>query len=275
MKLYESNTEQLKEYYNRLEKHWPKRKKKYSTENDYEPEDEYEGLFNQRQPVMIIGGIGHIHVYGMLLHDASEFEKMLGNTDYQDIQDDIDYCLEQGVKAIMFVVNSGGGMVRGAIETARKIKSIPVPTVAYVEGIATSAAYKLISGCSYIVHTESSSVGNIGAIMVYLDSSRATRAMGLNYISFVNDGASYKSIGHGDTSLTEEQMTYLQDQINKTGEQFKAFVSENRPELNPIVFKAGWYDGQEAVSLGLSDMVGTHDDAMLVTEQIINMNQTF
>ena len=218
-------------------------------------------FINQRKPAYIENGIGYVHIYGTLLHDASPMDKQLGNTDYEDIVDDCDDLIEKGARCIVFNTDSGGGMVLGAVEVAEYIQTLPVPTVAFANGLACSAAYKLISGCSYIIATKSSMVGNIGSITVFEDTSAFSQMMGINKIAFVNDGAIYKSIGHLD-SLSEEQKAYIQESINLVGSQFQEHVSKNRINLKPEVFTAATYSGIQAVDSGLIDMVGNEKDVV-------------
>lgn len=212
----------------------------------------------QREEAYLENNIGHVYVCGVLLSNATEMDKALGNTDYKDIMEDIEDLIEDGAKAILLHVNSGGGSVMGCIEVAEYIANLPVPVVVHVEaGICMSAAYKLAAGASWIMSTKSSEIGNIGTIMVFTDTSRLSQAMGIEYIAFVNDGAIYKSIGHTD-SLTEEQNAYLQTQINIAGTEFQNHVLANR-EVNPEVFTAAWYHNQYAIDAGLVDEIGDEE----------------
>lgn len=227
---------------------------------------------NKRKEAKLENGIGHVHIYGALITDAAPIDKELGNTDYKDIVNDVNEMLSQGAKAILLQVNSGGGSVLGCIEVAEFIQNLPVPVVTYVDGVCASAAYKLASGSTYIVSTKSSINGNIGTISVHLDSSALMERMGLRYVTFVNEGAIYKSTGHAD-SLTQEQADYLQAGINKAGEEFKAHVLSNRSVLDEV-FTAAWYHGQEAVEVGLVDEIGSLETAILRTQELIDLNST-
>lgn len=226
---------------------------------------------NKRKEAKLENGIGHVHVYGALLSDATPIDKELGNTDYKDIVSDIQSMVDQGAKAILLHVNSGGGSVMGCIETAEYIQDLPIPVVTHVEGTCASAAYKLAVGSTHIVATKSSIVGNIGTIMVYTDSSAFMDRIGLKYIAFVNDGAIYKSTGHTD-SLTEDQAEYLQSEINKAGENFQNHVKANR-SVSEEVFTAAWYGNLEAIQTGLVDEVGGVETAIQRTLELIELDQ--
>jgi len=255
MKFFEINQDAFAQFLSTQEK-----KHKYKWENDNGNGNGFSMIYNQRHLPVIENGIGYVHVYGTLLTDATDYDKMTGNTDYNDIMEELEELVEQGVKAIVLVINSGGGTVQGSYECANYIKNLPVPTIASVEGYATSAAYKLAASCTHIHATETSIVGNIGTIMTYADQSAQYQAAGLNMLTFVNDGAIYKSIGHGDTSLTEEQMSYLQEQINTAGTKFQDYIKRARPEVSEDCFTAAWYSGEQAVDKGLVDMIATDED---------------
>lgn len=222
---------------------------------------------NPRPPAKVENFIGHVYVKGCLLRDASIMEKKCGNTDYRDIQEDLETVIENGAKAIVLHVDSGGGMVNGAIEAAKAVSGASVPVVAYIEGTGASAAYKLSCGATWVVSSESAEVGSIGAIIVYQDESKLFESMGISFTAFCNDGADLKSTGHLP-SLTEIQAEFLQSSINECGELFKAHVLANRPNINPEVFKAGWFSGQHALSLGLIDEIGGEDLAILRATQL-------
>jgi len=265
MKIFEINQDGLETYLKTTERC------KYKWENGNDIDNGIEMLYNKRHEKMIKNNIGYVHVYGTLLNDATELDRLTGNTDYDDIVDDLEDLVEEGVLAIVIVFNSGGGMVQGSYECSDYIKNLPVPTIAYVEACACSAAYKLASSCSYIIASETASVGNIGTISVYTDQSKIFSDIGVKMITFVNDGAIYKSIGHGDTSLTEEQVSYLQNQIDKAGKKFQEYVKVNRLELLDEVFTAAVYSDQEAVTSGLIDLIGTAKTAQNIAENITSL----
>lgn len=267
-KLFQITQLQLSEYLTRKSTLEGCKPKKKAGGDDEEPCG-MEYLFNQREEASLENGIGHVYVYGTLLFDPSPCELEMGNTGYDDIEDDIEEMLELGAKGIVLHINSGGGEVMGNTEVAEYIQNLQVPVVASVAGFSCSAAYKIMAGCSYIVATKSSVVGNIGTIMVFLDTSTYDKAMGLKYIPFVNDGAIYKSIGHTDT-LTQEQIAYLQNDINRCGANFQQFVLSNR-NVSPEVFTSAWYSDVESIAVGLVDEIGNEELATQRCQELITM----
>lgn len=198
-------------------------------------------------------GIAHVWVYGPLLQDAAPVEKDLGATDYADLAAEL---ATEGIRGVLLHVDSPGGTVAGCIEVAKLIEQASVPVVAYVHGMACSAAYKLACGSSHLIASPSATVGNIGTILCWSDSSVMMENLGVTLNAVVSEGASLKSTGHLD-SLTDEQKDFLQESINDAGREFVSHVLTNRPGIDPGVFRAGWYSGQKAIDLGLVDELGS------------------
>jgi protease-4 len=213
----------------------------------------------QRKHMSIVDGVANIHIKGALTDNAPPIHEMAGGTDYQSIRNEIEEAKAQGVEGINYHIDSGGGSVRGLKETANAIMNSGIPSESIVEGTAASAAYYLAAstrnedGENYIESSVSSINGNIGTIMAYIDPSKALKGMGLERKAITNEGADLKSIGSVD--MTDEQQEFLQDQVNKMGQDFRDVVEQSRPNIDDEVFRAGWYSGEEAVDLGLIDKI--------------------
>lgn len=204
-------------------------------------------------------GVGHVHVSGVMGQRLSMLEKICGGVDYLDIQRSTESVLDRGAKAVMYAMDSPGGMVTGCQDLARYIKGLPVPTMAYTDSKCNSAAYWLASACNEIGASESATVGSIGVILPWVDKGKVWEVSGLKYEPFTNIGADLKGAGAGPT-LSESQRKYLQESVNFVGEQFQNFVSSNR-KVAPVVYRAGSYFGKQAQDAGLLDMVGTYGEA--------------
>lgn len=221
-----------------------------------------------RRPMTLENGIATIHVNSYLLDNAVPIDKELGVTDYRDVIGDINAALSQDVQGILLDVDSPGGTVVGCAEAAEAIANAPVPVVAYVDGLATSAAYYLAVTADHIIARPSASVGNIGTILVLYDDSKMLATFGVERIVLTNDGADYKSIGY---ELTESQREFLQSRMDVIGANFRAHVEANRCSVNPEVYKAGWYEGQDAIDLGLIEETGDRQLALQRLAELIDL----
>lgn len=218
--------------------------------------DNVSDYFVQRKPFEItddgVNRVAHIHVFGPLLRNASEFEKQTGITTYSQIIEELN--MSKDVDYVLLHVDSPGGSAMGSEEASTAIMNHPVPIYGIVDGIAASAAYKLISSCTQIYSTVSSEIGSIGSIVVITSQKASMNSMGIYNNIFVNSEAKMiKSIGHDFGDLTEEQSAIIQNKVEQSGKRFQEFVKQNRPEINPIVFNADMYRAEESIRLGLID----------------------
>ena len=224
-----------------------------------------EDYFELRPESMIDpNGIGHVHVHSMLMESCPAIYEKLGLvTRYQTIIAETKSMINGGAKAILFHINSPGGTVSGNIEASKFVQSIGIPTASYCHGLACSAAYKFASGTGAIIASESAQVGNIGTIMHWQDCTEFWAMQGIEFKALTSEGADLKSTGHLEPD--EKQLAFLQESINEAGAVFREHVAAGRSAagatLDPEVFRAGWYDGEHAMQLGLIDAIGTAEDA--------------
>ena len=202
-------------------------------------------------------GIAHIDVKGALIDNAPAIYEKIGSTDYRSIITEIDAA--QDSKAIMMRIDSPGGTVAGLEEASQAIMASSVPVIAYCDGMACSAAYHLASSASAIAASPSADVGNIGTVLAWYDDSVLMESMGYKMEVITNEGADLKGTFR-DSPMTDAQREFLQEEINIMGEQFRNHVESNR-SVDPEVFRAGWYQGERAQSLGLIDAVTSYEYA--------------
>ena len=215
---------------------------------------EYDDYFNFRPEPQIVDGLAIISVQGMLTDSVPPVYEKLGIvTKYSTVRKEIEGAIMAGATAIILNINSGGGSVNGAIELSRFITSLNVPTAAMVRSCACSAAYMLAASTNRIAISETAQIGNIGTIISWHDMTGMMKAWGIEPKAITNEGATLKSTFHLEPNA--EQLAFLQESANQHGETFQNFVSERRPNLDPEVFKAGWYSGEKAIALGLADEI--------------------
>lgn len=206
-------------------------------------------FFSPRQEMTIEEGIATIHVTGGLANKAPRIHSIFGNTTYEQINAEIYAANAAEVDAIILNIDSGGGSVSGLHEVAEAIRASSAPTFAHCDSLACSAAYRIAASTSHIWATPSANVGNIGVVSAIYAGSND------DYLVLTNDGADLK--GAGWNGVSESQKQFMQDRVNKLGDEFRAEVKSQRPEISEEVFRAGWYYGSEAVELGLVDSIGS------------------
>lgn len=225
----------------------------------------YENFFNMRQPaVMDADKVAHIQVVGALMSQCPPIYEKLGlATRYSTIISEMNAAVSQGAVGILFHINSPGGTVTGNVEACQEVMNLPVPTASHCVGLACSAAYKFASGTGAIVASPSAEVGNIGTILAWDDCTEFWKEMGIEFKAITSEGASLKSTFHLEPNA--EQLAFLQESVNQAGESFRDHVTAGRTkagaELDPEIWKAGWYSGQKAGALGLIDDIGDENEA--------------
>ncbi len=209
-------------------------------------------------------GIAHIEVRGALLQDCRPIMERCGLAiRYSTVMAETQAAVQSGAKAIMYHTNSPGGTVSGNIECAEMIRDLTIPTLGFCNGLACSAAYKLMAGTNFIAATKSAIVGNIGTIMSWADCSEFWNKLGVNFKALVSENADLKSTFHLEPD--ETQLAFLQESINEAGKAFRDHVTMGRASagvtMDPEVWRAGWYSGSRAMDLGLIDGIGSADEA--------------
>ena len=221
---------------------------------DLKESEDYEDYYIARSEMTIdVNGCAMIQIKGTLVDESPKIYEKLGLvTSYETLKMELKEAFVNA-KMIVLMANSGGGMVTGCIEVAEMIANSPIPIYAYVQGHSASACYKLIAGVDYIVASKSAGIGSIGTMMMMYNYDEE------DLLVITNEGATLK--GMGLNKLSNEQKSYLQDEVDKMGEKFKEHVEEHR-EVDSSVYSAGMYVANEAMEMGLIDEVGTFEDML-------------
>ncbi len=192
-------------------------------------------------------------------------------TSYEWIANQVSDLIGRGTTTIVFYIDSPGGEVSGLFGLSNFIASLPtkynVKTVAFTDGMATSAAYVLAAACQDVLATEASMLGSIGVIMTLVDVSKAEEAAGINYTILRSKSEKALANPHEETSgkvvSDAEKMLATLDNIMNTS------VSSYRSKLtlDTIVgLKGSTVLAEEALSLGLIDrIVGSFDEALTIS----------
>ncbi len=169
---------------------------------------------------------------------------------------------DSSVAAVVLRVDSGGGYSAQGEEMAQYVKNFSKPIVVSSGSTNASAAYFISSQADYIYANASSSVGSIGTIIQLLDYSDLLEMLGVDAVTI--ESSPSKDSSYGTRALTEAEIAYYQDQVNKINQVFIEAVSEGRDMSVDDVKKLATgmtFTGTEGVQNGLIDEVGTLSDA--------------
>lgn len=209
----------------------------------------------------MVGNVAVVPVRGPLM------QHMGWCASYEAIRACVTEALSLNPDAVLLDVESPGGLVAGCFETAIGIRAAceaaGVPLHAYVNGQATSAAYALVSVAERITVPSTGVVGSIGVLEGIVDETARDSAMGIRY-TLIGSGAR-KTDTQSHTPLTEAAVQAMQARVDGMAQVFFEHVSVFRPQLSVealAAMEAAMVFGQQAVTAGLADALGTFDDAV-------------
>ena len=169
-----------------------------------------------------------------------------------------------GARAVVLRINSpGGSPVQAGIinDEIRRLKALHKKKVyAVVEEVCASGAYYIAVAADEIYVDKASIVGSIGVLMD-----------GFGFTGLMDKvGVERRLLTAGDnkgmldpfTAQNPKQQAYAQAMINQVHQQFIRVVREgrgNRLKEGPDTFSGLFWNGEEAVRLGLADKFGNLD----------------
>ncbi len=222
-------------------------------------------------PFLNAGGLGEkcigvVEINGEIVAQGIEptlfFGGIMGSEDIAKLIEEADE--EEGVGAIMLVINTPGGSVVATHEVHEAVVNAKKPTVAYFREMAASGGYYIGAGTDYIVSEPSALTGNIGARITYLEMSGLFEKIGLNETSIAE--GKFKDIGNPARKASEEEIGILQGIVEEEYAEFKKAVIDGRKgkinENEERIFDSRILTGRQAYSLGLVDKLGGKETAV-------------
>lgn len=230
-------------------------------------------------PFQVVNGVAVIQISGSLVHKGGYVGAMSGATSYEGLQAQIVRAASSSaVRAVVFDIDSFGGEVSGAFETAQMLSDLSAqkPTLAILTDFALSAAYLLASQARQIVIPEFGQAGSIGVITMHADWSQAIAASGVN-ITIISSGEQ-KTDGSPYAPLPDGVREQIQATIDMMRERFAEFVAAGRgarmTKDQALATEAASFMGAEAVSIGLADAVADPATAFNAFVSEINKGKT-
>ena len=213
-------------------------------------------------------GIATIPIHGPLAKNTDIIDRLFfGMKDYNDIHRALgDVIDDQRVNGIILDIDSPGGTVNGADETAEMIFNArgKKPIIAFTSGMMASAAYMIGSAADKIVVGKNADIGSIGVLMIHTDYSKAMEKVGVKR-TYLKAGK-FKAIGNPSEPLSDEAREVFQAELNHIYSNFIETVALNR-DTEAEKVRADMADGRifigsQAVGAGLADEVGNLQTAL-------------
>jgi protease-4 len=171
---------------------------------------------------------------------------------------------DDGAQAVVLRINSpGGSPVQAGIvhdEILRLKKLHDKPVYAVVEEMCASGAYYIAAAADEIYVDKASVVGSIGVLMDGFGFTGLMDKLGVER-RLLTAGEN-KGMLDPFSPLSPKQRGYAQAMLDQIHQQFIAVVREGRGKRlkeTPEIFSGLFWNGEQAVKLGLADHFGTLD----------------
>ncbi len=174
-------------------------------------------------------------------------------------------------KAVVLVINSGGGSASASEEIYQVIRELSEEKVviAYAPEIMASGGYYIALPADRIIASPHALVGSVGAVSIIVNIEELLHKVGVN-VTILKSGE-FKDTGTLFREPTEKELKLLNQTINELAEFFWLRVKEERPNVLEEVRSARVYLGEDAVKVGLVDSIGTLDDAIKLAKELAGL----
>lgn len=203
------------------------------------------------------GSVAVVPITGPIFRYANMFTEISGATSIDVLAKDFTTALDDSaVSAIVLDINSPGGQVTGISEFASMVKGASKPVVAYVDGMAASAAYWIAAAASQIVMAKNAMAGNVGAVLSLDTRKDPSKA------EIVSSQSPNKRPDVG----TDAGRAQLQALVDAQAQVFIDDVASYRGKAAAAVI-ADWNGGAvfiaaDAVRVGMADRTGTLEEVI-------------
>ncbi len=229
----------------------------------------------KRDVLDVLGSVAIIPVEGSLIHKGKWVGTSSGETSYEGLQTLIRQArTNRAVKGVVFEIDSPGGEVSGAFDTAAMIRQLSAekPTIAILTDHALSAGYLLASAAREIVVPETGRAGSIGVMVVHADRSKAMEARGIK--TTVITAGRFKGEANPFEAISDEVIEKIRADLETGRQAFARAVAEGRGSRMTfeaaLATEADDFRGSDALSLGLVDAVGHSSEAFDAFVRSIN-----
>lgn len=176
---------------------------------------------------------------------------------------------------VLVRLESGGGVVNGyglAAAQLQRIKSHGLTLNVAIDKVAASGGYMMACVGQKLLAAPFAFIGSIGVVAQIPNFHRFLKKHDVDFEQLT--AGEYKRTLTLFGENTDEGRRKFKQDLEAIHRQFKAFVQENRPELDIDKVATGEvWSGQEAKELGLVDEVTTSDSWLLEQHKTFNVLQ--
>ena len=166
------------------------------------------------------------------------------------------------IKSMVLVIDSPGGQVAGTDLLAEAIKNSTTPVVAFIDGLAASAAYWIISGADKIIaNSDLDRIGSIGTMLMVEDLKPALEQLGVKFHEVYASLSTDKNKDFNQV-LEGNYDQYRKNVLDVINSKFLSTVKSYRSNLDDSTLTGKIFFAPQAIELGLIDQIGTLDQAI-------------
>jgi signal peptide peptidase SppA len=231
-------------------------------------------LSNTRS-VLIRDGTAIIPLYGPITARSDLFSFFFGGTSLSDLAKDFQTALDDDqVKAILFDVDSPGGVALGPAEMADAIFKArgKKPIWSYVGRNCSSAAYWIASATEKIIANPSALLGSIGVVTT-IPVQEQPDLDGYKNIEIVSSNAIKKR----PDPRTTEGMSEIKRELDDLESQFIESIAKYRNVSVETVKndfgQGGVLIGKNAIANSMADGLGTYEEVLSQLNQKFSTNK--
>lgn len=222
----------------------------------------------QYEPELTVkDGVAVIPVSGSITKRAGFLSFLFGGASIDRIRADLDAAMDdRRVKAAVLYVDSPGGRVNGVSELAEYVNGLreKKPIVTFSDGQITSAATWIGSASDKKIISPTAADGSIGVLTVHVDMSKMDEKAGIK-VTYLTAGK-YKAIGNDAEPLSDQARKMIEERLNQTYDVFidamARFRNADKDKVRSEMAEGRVFIGQQAIDVGLSDRLGSLDDAI-------------
>lgn len=203
-------------------------------------------------------GTAIIPISGPIFRRANLFVEISAATSVEILAQDLQTAAEDpSIERIILEVDSPGGQATGIAELASQIRAIDKPVIAYVDGMAASAAYWLAAAANQIVAASTAMLGSIGVVASYRPEKDGP-------IKIISSVSPLKQAAP-DTEEGRAEAQRVVDELAAVFVQDVAAYRGTTPEIVASQFgRGGVLVGKAAVTAGMADRVGTFESLFTI-----------
>jgi len=192
-----------------------------------------------------------VAITGTIARYDSFYNYITGGTATEDLAVDIAAADQNpDVKAIILDINSPGGEATAINELAEIIRNIKTPVVAYVGGMAASAAYWLASATDEIVADATAELGSIGVVFGYRPTDGKT-------IEIVSTASPNKRLDPGTEEGREATLVRADALMEIFVSQVAKYRGTTPDKVKSDFGQGGVMIAQKAIESGMADRIGS------------------